>query len=89
MSRIDLVSKNLRATYFRNCRNRANCWNSYDKLIYKYRKNRKSNKCNKIQGLKREEIKEGPEMSVNIAKVTKIFLATLKLPSKISQKSQE
>ena len=44
--------------------------------MYKYRKNRKSNKCNKIQGLEREEINEGPEMSVNIAKVTKIFLAT-------------
>ena len=27
-------------------------------------------------GLEREEIKEGPEMSANIAKVTKIFLAT-------------
>ena len=38
-------------------------------------KNRKSNKCNEIQGLEREEIKEGPEMSENIAKVTKIFLA--------------
>ena len=39
-------------------------------------KNRKSNKCRKIQGLEREEIKQGPEMSTNIAKVTKIFLAT-------------
>ena len=76
MSRIDLVSKNLLANYFRNCRNRDNCSKNYDKLIYKYRKNRKSNKCNKIQGLEREEIKEGPEMSVNIAKVTKIFLAS-------------
>ena len=39
---------------------------NYDKVIYKYRKNHKSNKCNKIQGLEREEIKEGPEMSVRI-----------------------
>ena len=72
MSRIDLVSKNLLANYFRNCRNRDNCWNNYDKLIYK---NRKSSKCNEIQGLEREEIKEGPEMSENIAEVTNISLA--------------
>ena len=45
-------------------------------VIYKYRKNRKSNKGNKIQGLEREEIKEDPEMSLNIPKVIKIFLAT-------------
>ena len=57
MSRIDLVGKNLLANYFRNCCNRDNCCNNYDKLIYKYRKNRKSNKCNEIQGLEREEIK--------------------------------
>ena len=44
MSRIDLVSKNLLANYFRNCRNRDNCWKNYDKFIYKYRKNRKSKK---------------------------------------------
>ena len=31
------------------------------------------NKCNKIQGLEREEIKEDPEMSANIAKVTRCF----------------
>mgnify|MGYP006964525648 CR=1 FL=1 len=48
MSRIDLVSKNLLANYFRNCRKRDNCWNNYDKLIYKDRKNRKNNKSNKI-----------------------------------------
>ena len=89
MSRIDLVSKNLLANYFRNFRNRDNCSKNYDKPIYKYRKNRKSNKCNKIQGLVREEIKDGPEMSVNIAKVTKIFLASQKLPSQISQKWKE
>ena len=44
LSRIDLVSKNLLANYFRNCRNRNNWWKNYGKLIYKYRKNRKSNK---------------------------------------------
>ena len=46
----------LLANYFRNCSNRNNWWKNYDKLIYK---NRKSNKCNKIQGLEREDIKEG------------------------------
>ena len=85
MSTIDLVSKNLLENYFRNCLNRNNWWKNYDKVIYKYCKNRKSNKCNKIQGLEREEIKEGPEMSSKVAVVTMIFLATLQ----ISQKSQE
>ena len=52
----------------------------------KYRKNRiyrKNTKCNKIPELQRKEGKKGPEMSVNIAKiakVTKIFLASLKHP---------
>ena len=56
----------------------------------KYRKYRKNNKCNKIPDLERkeakildlekEEIKRGPEMPANIAKVTRIFLANLKHP---------
>ena len=49
----------------------------------KYRKNRiyrKNTKCNKIPELQRKEGKKGPEMSVKIAKVTKIFLASLKHP---------
>ena len=76
MSRIDLVSKNLLANYFVNCRNRDNCWNNYDNLIYKYRKNRKINKSNKIQDLGKEEANKGLEMSAKIAKVTRIFLAS-------------
>ena len=46
-------------------------------------KNRKSNKCNKILDFAKEEIKKGPKMSANIAKVakvTRIFLASLKHP---------
>ena len=49
----------------------------------KYRKNRKNNKFNKIPDLEKEEIKKGPEMSANIAKIakaTRIFLASLKHP---------
>ena len=45
----------------------------------KYRKNRKNNKCNKILDLQKEETKNGPEMSSNIAKiakVTRIFYAS-------------
>ena len=68
MSNIDLVRKNLLANCFRNCRNRNNWWKTNDKLISKYRKNRKSDNCNKIQGLEREEIKERPEMSANVSK---------------------
>ena len=45
-------------------------------------------KCNKIQGLEIEEIKESPEMCVNIAKITH-FSCYLKHPLQISQKSQE
>ena len=53
-------------------------------------KNRKNNKCHKIQNLEREEAKKGFEISANvakIAKVTKIFVASYKHPGKkISQK---
>ena len=44
----------------------------------KYRKCRKTYKCNNIQDLEKGETKKGPEMSANIAKtakVTRIFLA--------------
>ena len=36
----------------------------------------KNYKSNKNQDLEREEAKKGPEMSANIAKVTRIFHAT-------------
>ena len=42
----------------------------------KYRKNRKNNKFNKILVLEKKEPKKGPEMSANIAKITRIFLAS-------------
>ena len=58
-------------------------------IHYKYRKNGKNNKCNKIQDLRLDEGKEGPEMSANIAKVTRTFLASKKHSLQISQKSQE
>ena len=45
-------------------------------IHYKYRKNRKNNKCYKIQDLEEHEGKKSPEMSANIAKVTRIFLAS-------------
>ena len=58
-------------------------------IHYKYRKNRKNNKCNKIQHLEDVQGKEGPGMSANIAKVTRIFLASKKHSLQISQKWQE
>ena len=39
--------------------------------MYKYRKNCKNNKLNKILNLEKEETKKGPEMSANIAKIAK------------------
>ena len=45
------------------------------KITKKYRKNRKNNKSSKNQDLEKKEAKKGPEMSANIAKVTRIFLA--------------
>ena len=42
----------------------------------KYRKYRKNHKCNNIQDLESKEAKKGPELSANIAKVTRIFLAS-------------
>ena len=55
----------------------------------KYRKN---TKCNKIPDLQRKKAKKGPEMSANvakIAKVTRIFHASLKKKRQISQISQK
>ena len=49
----------------------------------KYRKNRKNNKCNKNEDLGKKEVKKGPEMYSNIAKIaklTRIFLASEKHP---------
>ena len=37
-------------------------------------KNRKNNKFNKILDIEKEETKKGPEMSANIAKITRILL---------------
>ena len=42
----------------------------------KYRQNRKNNKCSNIQDLEKEEAKKDLEMSANIAKITRIFLAS-------------
>ena len=50
-----------------------------ENTLDKYRKNRKNKKFNKIPDLEKEEIKKGPEMSANlakVAKVTRIFLAS-------------
>ena len=44
----------------------------------KYRKNRKNNEFNKNQDLESKEAKKCPEMSANIAKVTRNFLAIQK-----------
>ena len=60
------------------------------KITNKYRKNRKNNKSNKNR--EKKEAKKEPEMSANIAKIaniTRIFLASLKHPWQISQKSQK
>ena len=50
------------------------------KIAHKCCKNRKNNKCNKIQDLEREKAKKGTEKSENNiaknAKVTRIFLAS-------------
>ena len=43
------------------------------KITYKYRKN---NKSNKNQDLEKKETKKDPEMSANIANITRIFLAS-------------
>ena len=49
-------------------------------LAENYCKYRKNNKCNKIPNLERKEAKKDPEMSANIAKVTRIVHASWKHP---------
>ena len=51
----------------------------------KYRKYGKNSKSNINQDLGREEAKKGPEMSVNIAKVTRIFKLAKNAPDKYSK----
>ena len=72
MSRIDLVSKNLLANAFRNCRKQIIEKKLCQKITYRYHKNRKNNKFNKNQDLEREEAKKDPEISANIAKISKV-----------------
>ena len=48
----------------------------FQKITYKYRKNRKINKSHKNQDLEKKEAKKDPEMCAKIAKVTRIFLAS-------------
>ena len=56
MSRIDLVSNNLLANFFRNSRKRKIIEKKLcPKITYKYSKSRKNNKCNKIPDLERKE----------------------------------
>ena len=79
MSRIDLVSKNLLANVFCNCRKRSNWEKLCQKITNKYGKNRKNNKSNKNRDFEKKEAKKDPEMSANIAKIaniTRIFLAS-------------
>ena len=45
-----------------------------------YDKYRKNNNSNKNQDLESKEAKKGPEMSANIAKVTRIFHVSKKHP---------
>ena len=92
MSRIDLVSKNLLANVFRNCRKRNNWEKLCQKITNKYRKNRKNNKYNKNKDLAKKKSQEGPRnvrKSCKNRKVTRIFLANLKHPWQISQKWQK
>ena len=70
ISRIDLVIKNLLVNCFRSCRKRNDKAELCEIIIYKCRKNRNNNKCNrKIQDLENEEAKKGPEKSANVAKI--------------------
>ena len=63
-------------------KNRKN--NKFDKiLVLEKEEYCKNNKCNKIPDLESKGAKKGPEMSAiiaKIAKVTRIFLASLKHP---------
>ena len=73
MSKIDLVSKNLLANFFCNCRKRNNGEKITSENHLQISQNRRNNKSNKNQDLgKKKEAKKDPE----IAKVTRIFLAS-------------
>ena len=76
MSRIDIVSKNLLANFFAIVAKEIIEKKLCEKITKKYRKNRENNKSNKNQDLERKEAKKDPEMSANIAKVTRIFLTS-------------
>ena len=76
MSRIDIVSKNLLANFFAIVAKEIIEKKLCEKITKKYRKNRKNNKSNKNQDLEKKEAKKDPEMSANIAKVTRIFLTS-------------
>ena len=77
MSRIDLVSKNLLAIFFSQLSQKKIIEKKLcEKITKKYRKNRKNNKSNKNQDLEKKEAKKDPEMSANIAKLTRMFLAS-------------
>ena len=65
MSRIDLVSKNLLASFFAIVAKEIIENKFCQKITYKSRKNRKNNKSNKNQDLEKKEAKKGPEMSAN------------------------
>ena len=76
MSRIDLVSKNLLANCFRNCRKRNNIEKNYvRKSLTNIAKIAKITNLTRIKTLKKGN-KKDPEMSAKIAKVTRIFLAS-------------
>ena len=47
-----------------------------ESLRYQYRENHKNNKINEIQDLEKEEAEKGLEKCTNIAKLTRIFLAS-------------
>ena len=61
MSRIELVSKNLLANYFRKSNKDFPC------QLKTFVTNIVNNKINEIQHVEKEDAKKGPEMSANIA----------------------
>ena len=75
MSRIDLDSKTLQASYFHKS----------NKVFFllgknhrsKYGKNRKNNNSNKIQDLEKEEAMKGLEKFANIANIAKLTRISL------------
>ena len=81
MSRIDLVSKNLLANGFRNCRKRSNWEKLCKKITYKYRKNRKITNLTRIKTWKKRH-QEGPRNVRKYRKSNKEFSYCLKTPVK-------